>query len=245
MWLTFFPEHRSMPLAHGFGPLAAFNEGILPPEGTMLTYARRGAELITYVVDGTLSHKDRPGSRFDVLHAGDFQRSLVNHCEHESYTNASSRQALHIVQISLFGEAPSFRGQRQPERKSFPTSQRIGGLRLVGSLDGRLGSLRLSQDARVFSGVFAAGQELTYSLEEERMLWLHVVRGESNLGGLPLAAGDGIGVGSAGDIHLVARTATEIVLLDLPGSRPRRVTRFDDWTVARLQEPAGWAAAHG
>jgi len=245
MWLTFFPEHRSMPLAHGFGSLAALNEGLLPPEGTMLTYARRGSELITYVVEGTLSHKDGAASRFDVLHTGDFQRSLVNHCEHESYANASSREVLHVVQLSLFGEVPPAGGRRQPERKSFPTAQRIGGLRLVGSPDGRLGSLHLNQDARVFSGVFAAGQELIYGLEEERLLWLQIVRGEVELDGLSLAAGDGVGIGLAGDLRLLARSATEIVVLDLSGSQPRRVTRFDDSATPRLEKPAGRAAAHG
>jgi redox-sensitive bicupin YhaK (pirin superfamily) len=245
MWLTFFPEHRSMPLAHGFGPLAALNEGFLAPEGTMLTYARRGSELITYVVGGILSHKEGLGGRFDVLQAGDFQRSLVNHYEHERYANASSRDVLHVVQLSLFGDAPPASGQRQPERKSFPTAQRIGGLRLVGSPDGRLGSLRLSQDARVFSGVFAAGQELIYGMEDERMLWLQVLRGELELDGLPLVAGDGIGVGVPGELRLVARSAAEIVVLDLSGSQPRRVTRFDDSATARCAEPAGRAAAHG
>lgn len=247
MWLTFFPEHRSMPLAHGFGPLAALNEGILPPEGSMLTYARRGTELITYVVGGTLSHNDGASRRSDVLlHAGDFQRSLVNHCDHASYVNASSREVLHVVQLSLLGDAASAGGRPQPERKSFPTPQRIGGLRLVGSSDGRLGSLHLSQDARVFSGVFAAGQELIYGLEEERLLWLQVVRGEIDLDGLSLGAGDGVGVGLAGELRLVARSATEIVVLDLKGSQPRRVTRFDDSAAPPwLPKAAESAAAHG
>jgi quercetin 2,3-dioxygenase len=245
MWLTFFPEDRSGPLAHGFGSLAALNEGLLPPEGTMLTYARRGSELITYVVDGTLSHRDGTGRRLDVLQAGDFQRTVVNYCAHASYVNASSREGLHVVQLSLFGDAPSAGSPAQPERKSFPTGQRIGGLRLVGSPDGRLGSLHLSQDARFFSGVFAAGQSLPYGLEEERMLWVQVVRGELDLDGLSLAAGDGVGIATAGDVHLAARSASEIVLLDLPGSQPRRVTRFDDSVPSRLQKPSGRVAAHG
>lgn len=245
MWLSFFPEHRSEPLAHGFGSLAALNEGILPPEGTMLTYARRGSEIITYVVDGTLSHKDGEGRRSHLLQSGDFERSLVNYCDHASYVNASGRDALHVVQFSFFGDAPSAASQRQPERKSFPTSQRIGGLRLVGSQDGRFGSLQLNQDARIYSGVFAAGQELAYGLEEERMLWLQVVRGEINVDGLPLAAGDGVGVALAGDLCLSSRSATEIVLLDLPGSPPRRVTRFDDSATPRPGKAVELAAAHG
>jgi redox-sensitive bicupin YhaK (pirin superfamily) len=180
-----------------------------------------------------------------MLHAGDFQRTLVNHCDHASYVNASSRDVLHVMQLSLFGDAAPAGGHTQPERKSFPTPQRIGGLRLVGSPDGRLGSLHLSQNARIFSGVFAAGQELVYGLEEERMLWLQVVRGEIDLDGLSLATGDGVGVALAGELRLVARSATEIVVLDLQGSQPRRVTRFDDSAAARLPRVAEGAAASG
>lgn len=247
LWLTFFPEHRSEPLAHGFGSLAALNEGVLPPEGTVLTYARRGSEIITYVISGTLSHKDGEGRRSHLLQAGDFQRSSVNYCDHGSYANASGRDELHVVQLSLLGDIPSAGDRREPEQKSFPLAQRVGGLRLVGSPDGRLGSLHLSQDARVFSGVFAAGQQLAYSLLDDRMIWLQVVRGEVEIDGLLLGTGDGIGVGAdlAGELRLEARSATELVLLDLPGSQPRRAARPENWIPLPIEEHAGRAAAHG
>jgi redox-sensitive bicupin YhaK (pirin superfamily) len=242
LWLTFFPELATEPLAHGFGALVALNEGMLPPEGTMLTYCRRGSEIITYVIDGSLSHKDGSGSRSHLLSSGDFQRSSANHSDHISYTNASGRDELHVVQLSLLAEAARL---RPSERRSFPVTDRVGGLRLVGSADGRLGSLQLDQDARVYSGVFASGHELDYRLNEGRMAWLQVVRGDVELGDTALTIGDGAGVSSAGDLRLRARSAAEVVLLDLAGPQPRCSTHADGHPAARFDGFAGGAAAHG
>jgi len=244
LWLTFFPELHTEPLAHGFGALAALNEGVLPPEGTMLTYCRRGSEIITYVIDGALSHKDGRGSRSQVLRSGDFQRSSVNHSDHVSYSNASGRDELHVVQLSLLVEAPPPR-LRPTERKSFPVAQRVGSMRLVASTDGRLGSLQLDQDARLYSGVFAAGHDFNYRLDEGRIAWLQVVRGDLELDDTCLAVGDGAGVSSAGDLRLHARSPVEFVLLDLAGFQPHCSTHADGHPPARFESFAGGAAAHG
>jgi quercetin 2,3-dioxygenase len=244
LWLTFFPELATEPLAHGFGALVALNEGMLPPEGTMLTYSRRGSEIITYVVDGALSHKDGSGSRSHLLRSGDFQRSSANQSDHVSYSNASGRQGLHIVQLSLLTDAASPQ-QRPAERKSFPVTERVGGLRLVGSGDGRLGSLRLDQDVRVYSGVFSAGQQLDYRLEEGRIAWLQVVRGDVELDDTQLTVGDGAGVSLPGDRHLRARSAVEVVLLDLSGVQHFRSTRTENPFPSRFDRFAGGAAAQG
>ena len=244
LWLTFFPELRSEPLAHGFGALAALNEGVLPPEGTMLTYSRRGSEIITYVVDGTLSHKDGSGRGAQLLQAGDFQRSSVSHSDHVSYSNASGRDELHVVQLSLLAEVPRQR-KRPPEQKSFPVAQRVGGLRLVGSGNGRQGSLSLDQDVRVYSGVFAAGQQVDYGLDEGRIAWLQVVRGELALGDTSLVAGDGAGVSGAGKLIVSARSAVELILLDLAGVQPRCSTHTDGHNPMLFESFASGAAAHG
>lgn len=220
LWLTFFPELQTGPLAGGFGALAALNEGMLPPEGRMLTYCRRGSQIITYVIDGALSHKDGSGGRSHLLRSGDFQRSSANQSDHVSYSNASGRDELHVLQLSLLSEA---RPQQRPtERKSFPVVDGVGGLRLVGSADGRSGSLQLNQDARVYSGVFAEGDDLAYQLDEGRMAWLQVLRGDLDLDDTSLGIGDGAGVSSAGSLRLRARSAVEVVLLDLAGLRPQR-----------------------
>lgn len=244
LWLTFFPELATEPLAHGFGALVALNEGMLPPEGTMLTYSRRGSEIITYVIDGSLSHNDGSGSRSHLLCSGDFQRSSVSHSDHVSYSNASGRQGLHIVQLSLLTETPNPQ-QRPTERKSFPVTERVGGLRLVGSGDGRLGSLHLDQDVRVYSGVLSAEQQLDYRLEEGRMAWMQVVRGDVELDDTQLTIGDGVGVSAPGDLRLRARSAVEVVLLDLSGLQPSRSTHTENQFPTRFDRFAGGAAAGG
>jgi redox-sensitive bicupin YhaK (pirin superfamily) len=244
LWLTFFPELATEPLAHGFGALVALNEGILPPEGTMLTYSRRGSEIITYVVDGSLSHNDGSGSRSHLLSSGDFQRSSVDHSDHVRYSNASGRDELHIVQLSLLTETPGPR-RRPAERKSFPVAQRVGGLHLVGSVDGRMGSLHLDQDVRVYSGVFAAEQQLDYALEEGRIAWLQVVRGAVELDGTHLAIGDGVGVSSPGALHLRAHSAAEVVLVDLSGLQHARSTHTGHQFPNRFDRFAGGLAAQG
>lgn len=208
----------------------------------MLTYSRRGSEIITYVIDGSLSHNDGNGRRSELLSSGDFQRSSVTHSDHVSYANASGRQGLHIVQLSLLTETPTPR-QRPTERKSFPVTARVGGLRLVGSGDGRLGSLHLDQDVRVYSGVFSAEQRLDYRLEEGRIAWLQVVRGDVQLDDTHLAIGDGAGISSPGDLRLFARSAAEVVLLDLSGLRPSRFTYTESQSPSRFDRVAGGAAA--
>jgi redox-sensitive bicupin YhaK (pirin superfamily) len=244
LWLTFFPELATEPLADGFGALVALNEGMLPPEGAMLTYSRRGSEIITYVINGSLSHNDGVGGGSQLLSSGDFQRSSVNYSDRVSYSNASGRHGLHVVQLSLRADSPRPR-QRPTERRSFPVTQCVGGLRLVGSDNGRLGSLHLDQDVRVYSGAFAAEQHLDYRLEEGRIAWLQVVRGDLELGDICLAIGDGAGVSSPGDLRLRARSAVELVLLDLSGHQPAHSKQ----TPGRFAPPhdrfAGGAAAQG
>jgi quercetin 2,3-dioxygenase len=242
LWLTFFPELHTEPLAHGFGRLAALNEGLLPPEGTMLTYSRRGSEIITYVIDGSLAHRYECGARSQLLLSGDFQRSSVNHSDQVSYSNASGRKELHVVQLSLLVDGPRAR-PRPTEQKSFPVTHRVGSLHLVGSTDGRLGSLQLDQDARLYSGVFAPGQELDYRLDEGRMAWLQVVRGDLELDDTFLAVGDGAGVNTAGELRLRASSAVEFVLLDLAGIQPRCFTGTEGHAGTRLESLRGAAAS--
>jgi len=240
LWLSFFPELRTSPLADGFGALVALNEGHLPPEGTMLTYCRRGSEIITYVIDGSLAHKDGSGRPSELLRSGDFQRSNASTSDHASYSNASGREELHVVQLSLRA-APRL-AQRPAERRSFPVTDRMGGLRLIGSGDGRLGSLSLAHDVRVYSGVFAADQALDYRLDAGRIVWLQLLRGELALDGMALTAGDGVGARVPGALRLHAGSAVEFVLIDLTASAPHCASQAEGHSSTTF---ATGAAAHG
>jgi len=108
LWLTFYPSQASDPLANGFCSLMTLNEGFLEPEGNMLTYSRRGSRTITYVIRGTLS--ERNGSRLPrLIAAGDFQCSSASFSDCSSYSNASRREPLHVLQLSLFSNQPPSR----------------------------------------------------------------------------------------------------------------------------------------
>jgi hypothetical protein len=112
-------------------------------------------------------------------------------------------------------------------------------LRLVGSTDGRHGSLQLDQDVRLYSGVFATGHELVYPLDPGRIAWLQVVRGDLEFDGTCLTIGDGAGVSTAGDLRLYARSAVEFVLLDLGGLPPHCLARAHGHPTARFENLAG------
>ena len=217
LWLTFYPvPHTEVahedPLANGFGALTTLNEGRLEPEGNLLTYSRRGTEMVSYVVEGTMSHRDGSGSA-RLIQAGDFQCSAVPHGDRVSYTNASGRDSLHVLQLSLSNQQS--RRSRIPQQKSFPIRDRSAAICLVGSEDGRQGTLILDQDVLLYSCVLHAGQRVVHSLAEDRIVWLQVVRGEVSLGDTSLAPGDGAGICLTRAVSLSALSDAEVVLLDL------------------------------
>jgi len=212
LWLTFYPAADEDPLANGFGALTTLNEGRLEPESNLLPYSRRGTEMVSYVIEGTMSHRDGSGSA-SLIRAGDFQCSSVPHSDHVSYTNASGRDPLHVLQLSLSNQQS--RRSRIPQQKSFPTRERTGAICLVGSEDGRQGSLILDQDVLLYSCLLHAGQRVVHSLAEDRIVWIHVVRGEVSLGDTSLAPGDGAGICLTRAVSLSALSDAEVVLLDL------------------------------
>lgn len=246
MWLTFFPGRPAAQTPQGFGPLAALNEGRVAPEGMMLPYSRSGYEVITYVLKGTLTIADRKGRHPHVLDAGDFQRTTVDHDNPLSYSNAARTEA-HVVQFSLLRSNSDHRA-RPAEWRVFRGAARSGELCLVASADGENHSLPLAQDARVYSCVLAPGCERTFQLLPGRMAWLQVLRGHLELDGVALADGDGASChssdGSAAQRNIIARTTTEILLLDLPASSVDTGTRSSA-SRADSKKPPVLDVAHG
>ena len=216
-WLTFYPEDRSSALADGFGVLESLNEDRLSPGADVPIHPRRDAEIVTYVLEGTLAHEDATG-RSDVVHAGEFQRVTVGHRIRHSETNASRTDWAHIFQIWLLPTE----GGLEPghEQKRFCAADRRGALCVVASPDGRNGSLRIHQDAVIFSAILDPGKHVVHELAPQRSAWLHVVRGEATLSDVVLNTGDGAGVTADRSVSLTAREETEILLLDLAPQRP-------------------------
>jgi quercetin 2,3-dioxygenase len=225
LWLTFYPGLRKDPLANGFGDLMALNEGFVTPVGSMLTYSRRGSKTITYVVQGLMSQKSqsRPST---LIRAGDFQLSSADFSQCAINSNASPREELHVLQISLQSE---YERQPNPQQRNFSCDDRGGRVRLVGSADGREGSLALGQDVLLYSVTLTADLPFAYPLLQGRIAWLQVLHGHVSANGALLGAGDGAGVSSVTTLSLQATSDAEIVLLDLPdhlasdGIRPKDI----------------------
>ena len=211
-WLTFYPQDRAQPLAGGFGALETLNEERLPPGGRGPPHLHQDAEIVTYVLEGALAHEDSTG-RSSVTHAGEFHCLTAGRGVCHSETNASRTDWAHVFQIWLH---PSMAGlEPSNERKRFCAAERRGLLRVVASPDGRKGSLRIRQDALIFSALLDPGQHLVHELRDGRSAWLHVVRGEARFGDAVLTTGDGAGITADRAVSFTAQEKTEILLLDL------------------------------
>lgn len=218
LWLTFFPGSPNDPLANGFGALTALNEAVLEPEGNMLTYSRGGSEVITYVIDGMMSHQDR-GRRAKLIQAGEFQRSSARYNDSSIFSNASRCTGLHVLQLSLCSKA-AWPSAREPERRSFSLPVNEPRFCLVGSPDGREGSLTLGQDVLLYSGELPATKAFNYPLAAGRLAWLQVLSGQVESGATSLQAGDGAGFSLEQGLSLRAVSDAKILLLDLKGEAP-------------------------
>jgi redox-sensitive bicupin YhaK (pirin superfamily) len=212
VWITFYAEDRADPLADGFGTLEMFNEDRLPPGAEVPRDPNHDAEIVTYVRKGALAYEDSMG-RSGVIHAGEFQHMTTGRGIRHSETNASRSDWAHVFKIWLrpseAGLAPSH------EHKRFSAAERRGGLRVVASPDGQRGSLRVHQDALLYSAMLRPGQHVIHELSDGRSAWLHLVEGEAVLGDSVMTTGDGAGITGERAVSLTAREETEILLVDL------------------------------
>jgi quercetin 2,3-dioxygenase len=224
VWLTFYPGLRKDPLANGFGDLMALNEGFVTPVGNMLTYSRRGTKTITFVVQGLMAQKSqsRPST---LIRAGDVQLSSASFSQCAINSNASPREALHVLQISLHSQQER---QPNPQQRNFSIAGRSGRVCLVGSADGREDSLALGQDVLLYSVTLAADQPFVYPLLPGRIAWLQVLRGQVVVNGAVLSSGDGAGVSLVSTLSLQATSDAEVVLLDLSDHLPSEGIRPND-----------------
>ena len=221
VWLTFHPQARADPLADGFGALEIFDEDRLAPGGYLAPHPYHDADIVTYVREGALAYQDETG-RSGVIHAGEFQRTTVGRGNRQSETNASRTAGAHVFQIWLRpAQAGPDPGQ---EQKRFSAGDRRGALCVVASPDARRGSLRVHEDAVLYSAMLSPGKHVVHELGQGRRAWLHLVEGEVTLGDVVLSTGDGAGVTAERAVSLTARVETEILLVDLGDDRPGSAT---------------------
>ena len=201
------PEHT------GFGPLLVINEDRVAPGQGFGTHGHRDMEIISYVLDGALEHKDSMGTG-SVLHYGDVQRMSAGSGVRHSEFNGSRSEPVHFLQIwiepNVRGIAPSY------EEKHFAPETKQGKLRLVASNDGRDGSVLIHQDAAIFAAILGAGDAVSHALAPGRTGYVHVIRGGVTVNGTALAGGDALKLTGEAAIELTRAADAEVLVFDLP-----------------------------
>ncbi len=206
-----FSSYRD-PNHMGFRSLRVMNEDVIAPGQGFGTHPHRDMEIVTYVLEGALEHKDSMGNG-EVLHAGEFQRMSAGTGITHSEFNPSDVEPVHLYQIWLFPE----RNGIEPgyEQKRFPKEGRQNRLQLVASRTAEDGSLLIHQDARIYLADLDAGRQLEVELAPGRYAWLQVLRGRVTVNGIELGTSDGAAVSDETVLSIAADDAAELMLFDL------------------------------
>jgi len=200
------------PAHMGFRGLRVINEDRVQPGQGFPTHGHRDMEIISYVLEGALEHKDDMGTG-SVIRPGDVQRMSAGTGVLHSEFNQSKSEPVHFLQVWILPQArglePSY------EQKHFPETEKLGRLRLIASRDGLEGSVTVHHDARVYAAVLEPGQRVTHTLGEGRHAWVQVARGAVTLNGQPLAEGDGAAASREPALILAATERAEVLVFDL------------------------------
>ncbi|MGF1495126.1 MAG: pirin family protein [Microcoleaceae cyanobacterium] len=200
------PDHM------GFRSLRVINEDRVSPGAGFGTHGHRDMEIITYVLEGALEHKDSLGTG-EVIRQGEVQRMTAGTGIHHSEFNPSAQNAVHFLQIWLLpasqGLEPSY------EQRPFHVAKTPGQFQLIASPDGRENSLSISQDVSLSAAVLPPQDQLSYQFLPQRYGWLQIARGEVVLENLILRAGDGVAINEHPEIVLEANQESELLLFDL------------------------------
>jgi redox-sensitive bicupin YhaK (pirin superfamily) len=200
------------PAHMGFRDLRVINEDRVQPGQGFGTHAHRDMEILTWVLEGALEHRDSLGNG-SVIRPGDAQRMSAGTGVTHSEYNPSADALVHFLQIWILparrGIPPSY------EQQHFPEAERRNVLRRVASPDARDGSVRLHQDAAVHAALLDPGKSVRHGLGPGRHAWLQVARGAVDLGAERLAAGDGAAISEETAVAITAREPSEVVLFDL------------------------------
>jgi quercetin 2,3-dioxygenase len=197
----------------GFGPLRVINEDRVAPGQGFGKHPHRDMEIISYVLDGELEHKDSMGNG-SIIRPGDVQRMSAGTGVFHSEYNPSRTQGVHFLQIwiepSEMGIAPGY------EQKFFGPGDKRGRLCLLASPDGREGSVTIHQDARLFAGLIDSAESVKHVLAKGRKAYVHVARGAANVNGQMLGAGDALKIESESDVVIKNGDSADVLLFDLP-----------------------------
>jgi redox-sensitive bicupin YhaK (pirin superfamily) len=206
-----FAEYHD-PKHMGFRGLRVINEDRVAPGRGFGTHPHRDMEIISYVLDGGLEHRDSLGTGSVIRH-GEVQRMSAGTGVRHSEFNTSKTDSVHFLQIWILpGQrniAPSY------EQRAFDAEQRRNALRLVVDPEGRNDALKIHADARLFAGTLDAGVSVTHEVPPHRHAWIQVARGRVEVAGTVLRAGDGASTSDAGPLTITASEDAEVLVFDL------------------------------
>lgn len=200
------PEHM------GFRSLRVINDDIIDPGEGFGTHPHDNMEIISYVVEGALEHKDSMGNG-SIIRPGDVQRMSAGTGIRHSEFNPLPDQAVRLLQIWIrpneINVEPGY------EQKMFTPEEKTNQLRLVASPDGAEGSVSIHQDARLYASILEPDATVVKQTEEGRHIWVQVVNGKLTLNGEPLETGDGAAIEQAGKLEFKGIDKSEILVFDL------------------------------
>jgi quercetin 2,3-dioxygenase len=197
-----------------FGPLRVINEDRVQPGMGFGTHGHRDMEIISYVLDGELAHKDSMGNGSSIR-PGDVQRMTAGTGVRHSEFNASSGELVHFLQIwiqpAAQGITPSY------EQKYFGPEEKRGKLRLIASPDAADGSVLIHQDARVYAGLLNGEERISFTVGDGRRVYVHLARGALKANGTALVGGDALTLREEKTLELTDGQDAEVLVFDLPG----------------------------
>jgi redox-sensitive bicupin YhaK (pirin superfamily) len=196
----------------GFRSLRVINEDWVAPNNGFPTHPHRDMEIITYILEGKLEHKDSLGTGSVIL-PGDGQRMTAGSGIRHSEFNPSATDAAHLLQIWIQPEKAGL--QPSYEQKSFPEEEKLGKLRVIASRDAQDGSVKINQDARLYVSLLKPGEEVSHEFGNGRHGWLQVARGTVELNGKKLAQGDGAAISEEKKLSIKGSENAEVLLFDL------------------------------
>ena len=206
-----FAEYHD-PRHMGFGALRVINEDRVQPGKGFGTHGHRDMEIITYILEGALEHKDSMGNG-SVIRPGDVQRMSAGSGVQHSEFNPSQSEVVHLLQIwiepNVTGIEPGY------EEKHFDAASKRGRLRLIAAGDGREGSVTIHQEAAVYAGLIDGAERLSHALAAGRKAYVHVARGQVTVNGQRLAAGDALKASGESGVVIERGSAAEVLLFDL------------------------------
>jgi redox-sensitive bicupin YhaK (pirin superfamily) len=209
---TFSFNNYYDPRYMGFRQLRVINEDRVAPGRGFGTHSHRDMEIITYVLEGALAHKDSIGTS-SVIRPGEVQRMTAGTGVSHSEYNHSPTEPVHFLQIWIEPE----RQNLEPgyEQRAYSAEEKQGKLRLVASRDAREGSVTIHQNADLYAALLAENDEVTHRLESGRSAWLQIISGEVTINGTTLKGGDGAAISDEPNLKIVCTTASEFLLFDL------------------------------